>query len=88
VLVRLAWHCSGAYDKETGSGGSNGATMRFAPESNHGANAGLKHARDKLEPVKQKFPAISYSDLWTLAGVVAVQQMGCVDRLASSIDGC
>ncbi len=42
VLVRLAWHCSGTYDKETGTGGSNGATMRFSPESDHGANAGLK----------------------------------------------
>lgn len=54
VLVRLAWHCSGTYDKETGTGGSNGATMRFAPEADHGANAGLKHARDFLEPVKGK----------------------------------
>lgn len=52
VLVRLAWHCSGTYDAETGTGGSNGATMRFAPEGDHGANAGLKHARDFLEPVK------------------------------------
>jgi cytochrome c peroxidase len=55
VLVRLAWHASGTYDKETKTGGSNGATMRFAPESDHGANAGLKHARDFLEPVKGKF---------------------------------
>lgn len=29
--------------------------MRFAPESDHGANAGLKVARDLLEPVKRKF---------------------------------
>lgn len=28
VLVRLAWHASGTYDKKTNSGGSNGATMR------------------------------------------------------------
>lgn len=54
VLVRLAWHCSGTYDQLTGTGGSNGATMRFAPESDHGANAGLKTARDFLEPVKGK----------------------------------
>lgn len=52
VLVRLAWHASGTYDAATGTGGSNGATMRFAPEGDHGANAGLKHARDFLEPVK------------------------------------
>lgn len=54
VLVRLAWHASGTYDQQTGTGGSNGATMRFAPEGDHGANAGLKHARDFLEPVKGK----------------------------------
>lgn len=52
VLLRLAWHASGTYDKETGTGGSNGATMRFAPEGDHGANAGLLAARDFLEPVK------------------------------------
>jgi cytochrome c peroxidase len=56
VLVRLAWHCSGTYDKVTGTGGSNGATMRFAPEGDHGANAGLVAARDFLEPVKRTEP--------------------------------
>lgn len=54
VLVRLAWHASGTYDKETGTGGSNGATMRFSPEGDHGANAGLKAARDFINPVKGK----------------------------------
>lgn len=52
VLVRLAWHASGTYDKESGTGGSNGSTMRFAPEAAHGGNAGLSAARDFLEPVK------------------------------------
>ena len=52
VLLRLAWHASGTFDKETGTGGSNGATMRFAPEGDHGANAGLKAARDFHEPIK------------------------------------
>ncbi|KAF2461678.1 heme peroxidase [Lineolata rhizophorae] len=76
VVLRLGWHASGTYDKETGTGGSNGATMRFAPEKDHGANAGLHAARDFLEPIKEKFPWISYSDLWTLAAVCAVQEMG------------
>jgi cytochrome c peroxidase len=53
VLLRLAWHASGTYDKETGTGGSNGATMRFMPEGGHGANAGLQTARDFLEPIKR-----------------------------------
>ncbi|EFQ99651.1 cytochrome c peroxidase [Nannizzia gypsea CBS 118893] len=75
VLVRLAWHASGTYCKDTKTGGSNGATMRFDPEAGHGANAGLKTARDFLEPVKAKFPWISYSDLWTLAGACAIQEL-------------
>lgn len=54
VVLRLGWHASGTYDVATGTGGSNGATMRFAPEGDHGANAGLKAARDFLQPVKGK----------------------------------
>lgn len=38
------------------TGGSNGATMRFNPESNWGANAGLTIARRLLEPIKAKYP--------------------------------
>lgn len=76
VILRLGWHASGTYDAETKTGGSNGATMRFAPESDHGANAGLKTARDLLEKVKQKHSWISYSDLWILSAICAVQEMG------------
>lgn len=76
VFVRLAWHASGTFSKEDGSGGSNGATMRFNPEGAHGANAGLHHARNILEKVKAKYPGISYSDLWILAGVTAIEEMG------------
>ncbi|KAF8828697.1 hypothetical protein HHX47_DHR3000049 [Lentinula edodes] len=61
-----AWHSSGTYDKESKTGGSNYATMRFAPESQHGANAGLDVARDLMENIKKEFPWISYGDLWTL----------------------
>ena len=49
--------------------------MPFAPEGNHGENSGLKNARNFLEPVKEKCPWISYGDLWTLAGVCAVQEI-------------
>lgn len=76
VCLRLAWHSSGTYDKESNTGGSNGATMRFPTEANHAANAGLEHGRKFLEPFKKEFPWISYSDLWTLGGVAAVQEMG------------
>jgi len=76
VFVRLAWHASGTYDVCSHTGGSNGATMRFPPECNHGANAGLAYARERLEAVKRKHPTISYADLWTLAGTVAIERMG------------
>lgn len=76
TIVRLAWHASGTYSKADGSGGSDGATMRFHPECAHAANAGLDKARNFLESVKAKHPSISYADLWTLAGVVAIEAMG------------
>ncbi|KAK5116872.1 hypothetical protein LTR85_009132 [Meristemomyces frigidus] len=76
VLVRLAWHSSGTYDHETDTGGSNGAGMRYETEGGDPANAGLQHARVFLEPVKAKHSWITYADLWTLAGVVAVKEMG------------
>ena len=60
---------------------SNYATMRFAPESEHDANAGLKVARELMEKVKQEFDWISYGDLWTLGGVAAIQVNGCLQSL-------
>jgi catalase (peroxidase I) len=72
--VRLAWHASGTYSKYTKTGGSNGATMRFNPEMSDGANAGLEIARKFLEPLRQKH-TISYADLWTFAGIVAIEAM-------------
>jgi len=75
-LYRLGWHASGTYCVHTKTGGSNGATMRFDPEASWGANAGLKGAREFLEPIKSKYPGLSYADLWTLASVVAIEEMG------------
>lgn len=74
VLVRLAWHCCATYDQTTKTGGSNGATMRFVPEITDEGNFGLDVARSALEPIKQAY-SISYSDLWTLAGKVAIEYM-------------
>lgn len=76
VLVRLAWHASGTYCAETDTGGSNGAGMRYEAEGGDPANAGLQHARVFLEPIKQKHSWITYADLWTLAGVTAIEAMG------------
>ncbi|KAF5610252.1 heme-binding peroxidase [Fusarium subglutinans] len=76
VLVRLAWHSSGTYDVATDTGGSNGAGMRYEAEGGDPANAGLQNARLFLEPLKRLHPWITYSDLWTIAGVTAIRAMG------------
>ncbi|KAJ1673348.1 heme peroxidase [Spiromyces aspiralis] len=76
IFVRLAWHASGTYDKHKRDGGSTGGTIRFHPEASHGGNAGLDVARNRLEVVKRNNPYISYGDLYTLAGVVAIQELG------------
>eukprot|EP00978_Attheya_sp_CCMP212_P016421 scaffold43007_cov54-Attheya_sp.AAC.4 len=79
MAVRLAWHAAGTFDKDDTTpkkGGSDGATMRFEPESTDGANAGLGMMRDILEPVKAQFPNMSYADIWTLAGAQAVKFTG------------
>ncbi len=52
------------------------APRSLQPEKNWGANAGLDLARNLLEKVKAKHPSISYADLYTLSGVVAIQAMG------------
>jgi catalase (peroxidase I) len=74
-MVRLAWHDSGTYCAKSKTGGANGSS-RFMPESGHGANAGLKVARDLLQPVKDRYPEISYADLYQLASVTAVEHAG------------
>jgi hypothetical protein len=59
---------SGTYCKDTDTGGSNGAGMRYEQEGGDPANAGLQHARVFLEPVKEKHPWITYADReWTLS---------------------
>jgi len=76
MVIRLAWHAAGTYDKGDNSGGSNGATMRFAPESTDPANAGLHIIRDMLLPVSARHPEISKADLWTTAGCAALEFVG------------
>jgi len=76
LFIRLTWNMCGSYDKQSNTGGSNGATIRFRPENTYDANRGIHIARDRLETVKSRFPGLTYADLYTLAGVVAVEAMG------------
>lgn len=74
--VRLAWHASGTFNATSGDGGSNGSTMRFSPEIDDDANAGLALMQDILKPVMIAFPDMSIADLWTMAGAQAIKLMG------------
>jgi catalase (peroxidase I) len=79
TLVRLAWHSSGTYDKISKTGGSEKGTIRFKEELAHGANGGLDLAISWLEPIYKKYNKnadLSYADLYTLAGVVAIKTLG------------
>lgn len=79
TFVRLAWHSSGTYDRITKTGGSQFGTIRFNEELAHGANAGLDLAVSWLEPIYKKYNMkndLSYADLYTLAGVVAIKSLG------------
>ncbi|CAI0445297.1 unnamed protein product [Linum tenue] len=75
IMLRLAWHDAGTYDKSTKTGGPNGS-IRNDEELAHGANSGLKIALSFCEEVKAKRPKITYADLFQLAGVVAVEVTG------------
>lgn len=49
----------------------------FKPESAYFQNAGLSVARDILEEkIHKKYPELSHGDLWTLAGICAIQEAG------------
>ncbi|GMI39493.1 hypothetical protein TeGR_g9919 [Tetraparma gracilis] len=76
LLIRFAWHNSGTYDRHTDTGGSNGSTMRFDAEKSDPENKGLSHAVALLEPVHAKHSFLSYADVWTLAGCVAIEASG------------
>lgn len=79
ILVRLAWHDSGTYDQRIQSwpecGGAVGS-IRFAPEMDMGANAGLAKAKAYLDKIADKYPDISWADLIQLASAIAVEMAG------------
>lgn len=80
IMVRLAWHDSGTFDKSIQEpwpkAGGAIASIRFEPEIKHGANAGLINAIKLLEPVKEAFPAVSYADIFQMASCRAIENAG------------
>jgi len=79
ILIRLAWHDSGNFDKRISEwpacGGAN-ASIRFQPELGFGANAGLVKAVSYLKKFKEKYPDVSWADLIQMASATAVEVTG------------
>ncbi|XP_065881461.1 probable L-ascorbate peroxidase 6, chloroplastic/mitochondrial isoform X2 [Euphorbia lathyris] len=79
ILVRLGWHDAGTYNKNIQEwpkrGGANGS-LRFEAELKHGANAGLPNGLKLIQPIKDKYPGVTYADLFQLASATAIEEAG------------
>ena len=60
LLLRLAYHDAMTYDNNTKTGGVNGS-IRVQRELDHAGNESLSSAMELLEPIKTKYPLLTYA---------------------------
>ena len=91
ILLRLAWSDVGSFDCTLRSwpqcGGANGA-IRFDKELDQQVNKGLDKAIALLEPIKERFPVVTWADLIQMAGAIAVERAGgpVIDMVYGRVD--
>jgi L-ascorbate peroxidase len=75
VVLRLAFHDAGTYDKSTNTGGPKGS-IRLPEELAHDSNKGVEHGLKVVIHVQKSFSTVSWADLIQAAGVLAVKYCG------------
>jgi Peroxidase len=66
-----AWHDSGTFNKDLNTGGANG-TIRFEKEITAPPNAGLDSAIKLVTEIKNKYPEVTWADLYQLGSAAAI----------------
>jgi len=72
----LATQCASTFRTSDYIGGCNGAAIRFPPSIDWKTNKGASDYLKLLEPIKDEFPQITWSDLIVLAGQTAIESSG------------
>lgn len=77
--ARAAFHAAATYRPAGGAtalGGPNGGWLRFSKEVGFPENTGIDEVVEVLQDMMQQHPCITFADLITFAGVIAIEFAG------------
>lgn len=87
-FATAAYQCASTFRATDFLGGCNGARIRFPPARTWPGNEGLVDSvMDRLQPVKDAHPDLSWADLLVLAGTLAVEQAAGVQPIEGEVVG-